>query len=52
MPFQVILIDAYPRYAPTMEWDTGAGHAIAKFAGFIVACVDNRGTGGKGARKS
>jgi len=29
--------DAYPRYAPTMEWDTGAGHAIAKYAGFSVA---------------
>lgn len=28
--------DVYPRYAPTMEWDTGAGHAIAKFAGFSV----------------
>ena len=28
--------DAYPRYAPTMEWDTAAGHAIAKFAGFSV----------------
>ena len=28
--------DAYPRFAPTMEWDTGAGHAIAKFAGFSV----------------
>ena len=28
--------DAYPRYAPTMEWDTGAGHAIAKYAGFYV----------------
>ena len=28
--------DAYPRYAPTMEWDTGAGHAIAKYAGFTV----------------
>ena len=28
--------DAYPRYAPTMEWDTGAGHAIVKFAGFSV----------------
>ena len=23
----------YPRLAPTMEWDTAAGHAIAKFAG-------------------
>lgn len=28
--------DIYPRYAPTMEWDTGAGHAIAKAAGFKV----------------
>ena len=28
--------DAYPRYAPTMEWDIGAGHAIAKYAGFSV----------------
>tara|TARA_B110000305_G_scaffold216216_1_gene254474 strand:+ start:1887 stop:2678 length:792 start_codon:yes stop_codon:yes gene_type:complete len=28
--------DAYPRYSPTMEWDTGAGHAIAKYAGFSV----------------
>ena len=25
--------DAYPRYAPTMEWDTAAGHAIANAAG-------------------
>ncbi|PLX16820.1 MAG: 3'(2'),5'-bisphosphate nucleotidase CysQ, partial [Candidatus Muiribacterium halophilum] len=23
----------YPRYAPTMEWDTGAGHAIVNEAG-------------------
>lgn len=23
----------YPRFAPTMEWDTAAGHAIANFAG-------------------
>lgn len=28
--------DAYPRYAPTMEWDTGAGHAIVKYAGFSI----------------
>ena len=26
----------YPRLAPTMEWDTAAGHAVAKFAGCIV----------------
>lgn len=25
--------DAYPRYAPTMEWDSAAGHAIANEAG-------------------
>lgn len=25
--------DVYPRYAPTMEWDTAAGHAIAACAG-------------------
>lgn len=26
--------DIYPRFAPTMEWDTAAGHAIARAAGF------------------
>lgn len=25
--------DAYPRFAPTMEWDTGAGDAVARAAG-------------------
>lgn len=25
--------DVYPRFAPTMEWDTAAGQAIAEFAG-------------------
>ncbi|MGB6037004.1 MAG: 3'(2'),5'-bisphosphate nucleotidase CysQ [Cryomorphaceae bacterium] len=25
--------NVYPRFAPTMEWDTAAGHAIAKGAG-------------------
>ena len=28
--------DCYPRLGPTMEWDTAAGHAIAKFANFKV----------------
>ncbi|MBG65198.1 MAG: 3'(2'),5'-bisphosphate nucleotidase [Flavobacteriales bacterium] len=28
--------NVYPRYAPTMEWDTAAGHAIVKYAGFSV----------------
>jgi 3'(2'), 5'-bisphosphate nucleotidase len=25
--------DIYPRLAPTMEWDTAAGHAVAQYAG-------------------
>lgn len=28
--------DVYPRYAPTMEWDTAAAHAIVKETGFNV----------------
>lgn len=28
--------DVYPRFAPTMEWDTAAGHAIALQSGFEV----------------
>jgi 3'(2'), 5'-bisphosphate nucleotidase len=28
--------DVYPRFAPTMEWDTGAGHAIAQISGATV----------------
>mgnify|MGYP006291263867 CR=1 FL=1 len=28
--------DVYPRFAPTMEWDTGAGHAIVNFSGGTV----------------
>ncbi len=28
--------DVYPRFAPTMEWDTCAGHAIVKEAGFEI----------------
>ena len=30
--------DLYPRFAPTMEWDTGAGHAVLAAAG---GCVSN-----------
>ncbi len=30
------LADIYPRYAPTMEWDTAAGHAICKAVGVSV----------------
>ena len=32
--------DVYPRFAPTMEWDTAAGHAIAKFAGKSLIDVE------------
>lgn len=28
--------DIYPRFAPTMEWDTAAGHGIVKQAGFEI----------------
>ena len=28
--------DCYPRFAPTMEWDTAAGSAICKYAGKTV----------------
>ena len=28
--------DCYPRFAPTMEWDTAAGQAICEHAGFEV----------------
>jgi len=28
--------DCYPRFAPTMEWDTAAGQAICEHAGFDV----------------
>ncbi len=28
--------DVYPRFAPTMEWDTAAGHAIAREAGVEI----------------
>jgi len=34
--------DIYPRFAPTMEWDTAAGHAIARAAGCKVCQVDEK----------
>lgn len=34
--------DIYPRFAPTMEWDTAAGHAIAKAAGCNIYQVDGK----------
>lgn len=32
--------DLYPRFGPTMEWDTAAGHAVLKAAGGCVLNVD------------
>ncbi len=28
--------DIYPRLGPTMEWDTGAAHAVANEVGFTI----------------
>ena len=33
--------DVYPRFGPTMEWDTAAGHAIANFAGCTMVQSGN-----------
>lgn len=33
--------DIYPRFGPTMEWDTAAGHAIAVASGATVLRADN-----------
>ncbi len=34
------LADIYPRFAPTMEWDTAAAHAICSASGVAVISVD------------
>ncbi len=34
--------DVYPRFAPTMEWDTAAGDAILRAAGGIVLRADGQ----------
>ncbi|MBU2927585.1 3'(2'),5'-bisphosphate nucleotidase CysQ [Winogradskyella psychrotolerans] len=36
--------DCYPRFAPTMEWDTAAGQAICEHAGFDVIDWDTKKT--------
>jgi len=33
-------VDLYPRFGPTMEWDTAAGHAIVCAAGGVVLTPD------------
>jgi 3'(2'), 5'-bisphosphate nucleotidase len=37
--------DVYPRFGPTMEWDTAAGDAVLRAAGGIVEDVDGRPLG-------
>ncbi|MEM7290351.1 MAG: 3'(2'),5'-bisphosphate nucleotidase CysQ [Pseudomonadota bacterium] len=32
--------DIYPRFSPTMEWDTAAGHAVLRAAGGQVVNID------------
>ncbi len=34
--------DLYPRFAPTMEWDVAAGHAVIKFSGGNVVSYESR----------
>ena len=34
--------DVYPRLAPTMEWDTAAGHAVLMAAGGCVTGIDGQ----------
>ncbi|WP_374653962.1 3'(2'),5'-bisphosphate nucleotidase CysQ [Dongia sp.] len=34
------MADLYPRFGPTMEWDTAAGHAVLLAAGGSVATLD------------
>ena len=34
--------DAYPRYGPTMEWDTAAADAILRAAGGSVLSADGQ----------
>ena len=36
--------DCYPRFAPTMEWDTAAGQAICEHAGFDVIDSETKET--------
>ncbi len=34
--------NVYPRFAPTSEWDTAAGHAIVKYAGGTVTQINEK----------
>ena len=33
--------DCYPRFGPTMEWDTGAAHAVVKYAGGNIYNIES-----------
>lgn len=35
-------VDLYPRFGPTMEWDTAAGHAVLNAAGGALTCLDGQ----------
>jgi 3'(2'), 5'-bisphosphate nucleotidase len=35
-------VDIYPRYGPTHEWDTAAGHAVLTAAGGSVRTLDGK----------
>jgi 3'(2'),5'-bisphosphate nucleotidase len=39
--------DVYPRFGPTMEWDTAAGHAVLRAAGGVVLSGDGKLSYGK-----
>ena len=34
--------DIYPRFGPTMEWDTAAGHAVLAAAGGVVVTPEGK----------
>ena len=34
--------DVYPRFAPTMEWDTAAGQAVVEASGFAMLHKETR----------
>lgn len=35
-------VNCYPRFGPTMEWDTAAAHAVAKYSGCSVKTKDEK----------
>ncbi|MGB6195957.1 MAG: inositol monophosphatase family protein, partial [Methyloceanibacter sp.] len=36
------MADVYPRFGPTMEWDTAAGHAVLTAAGGFVVDAEGK----------